>query len=183
MQKKYVIINYVLFTIFSGLLVLAIKSQIADGSIFLNEDTAMLLLCMSFPLKIYNIKIARYIILVGLLVLLFSPLGYSYTIREGNTSATSHETKFTSLISPVTFVILILFTAVNYSVMFELYYLLTKGSKKEQEDKANRDVEFYYKKFNECSADEFYESLKMCNDYPVEAQLALKRIKEEKDII
>jgi hypothetical protein len=183
MQKKYVIINYVLFTIFSGLLVLAIKSQTADGSIFLNEDTAMLLLCMSFPLKIYNIKIARYIILVGLLVLLFSPLGYSYTIREGNTSVTYHETKFTSLISFPTFLVLMLFFGFNYSAIINRFQLLIRGSEKEQNEELSKKMEFYYNKFNSCSNAELVDVFKMYNDYPVEAQLALKRIKEEKDII
>jgi hypothetical protein len=182
MQKKYLIANWVLFIIFSGLLGLAIKSQIINGGIFLNEAIAMLLLCISFPLKIYNIKVGRYIILIGLLVLLFNPLYYSYTITEGDTAVTYHESRFNSLISPLTFLVLMLFQAFNYSTMIDLYYLLTRGSEKEQKDELSRKIEFYYNKFNGCSNIELVDILKMYNNYPTEAQLDLKRIKEEKGI-
>jgi hypothetical protein len=176
------IVNWALFVISILLLVLFIQWQVADESILFNEAIAMLFFSVSIPLKIYRVRIGQYVIFAALLILLFSPLSYFYTITEGNTSITHRETKFNSLISPVTFVILILFTMVNYSAMFNLYQLLTKGSETEQEDKANIEVEFYYKKFSECSAVEFKESFKMFNDYPVEAQIALKRIKKEKEL-
>lgn len=66
--------------------------------------------------------------------------------------------------------------------MIDLYQFLTKGSKNEQVDKANRDIDFYYNKFNSCSDIELNDILKIYNEYPIEAQKALSKIKMEKGI-
>jgi len=171
MQQKYLIINWLLFVIFITLLGFAIASQMADWSLFLNEDVAVFVFCISFPLKIYNIKAGQYLILALLLVLLFSPLSYSYTATEGNTSTIHSETTFTSLISPLTVLVLMLFLAFNYRAMINLYRLLTKGSEKEQKEKLSKEIEFYYSKFNGCSDLELVDICKLYNDYLVEEQL------------
>ena len=64
--------------------------------------------------------------------------------------------------------------------MIGLYQLLIRGSEKEQNEELSKKIEFYYNKFNGCSNSELVDIFKMYNEYPVEAQLALKRIKEEK---
>lgn len=182
MERKYLIVNWILFIIFTFLLGWFIKPQLEDGYILFNEAIAMFLFCLSFPLKIYNINVARYVILVVLLVLLFSPLSYEYTITEESTSVTHQEARFTSLISPVTFLVLMLFLAFNCQAMIDLYHLLIRGSEKEQKAELSKNIEFYYAKFNDCSNAELADILKMYDDYPVEAQVALKKIKDEKDI-
>lgn len=138
----------------------------------------MLLFCLRFPLKIYKVRAWQYIILVVLLVLLFGPLQYSYTDFEGGTSVTHSEMRFTSLIRPVTFLILMLFLVFNYRTMVDLYLLLIRGPEKEQEEELSKEIAFYYTKFNACSNSELVDICKMDNDYPVGAQLALNRIKK-----
>ena len=182
MARKYLIGNWLLFIIFSFLLILSINSQLKGEFVFLNESVAMLLFCLSFPLKICNVKLGQYLILIVLLILLFSPLSYSFTISDGDTSVTHSGAKYTSLISPITFFILILFLAFNYSAMKNLYQILTKGTDEEQKKVLSTEIEFYYNKFNGCSNRELVDIFKMYNDYPVGAQLALKRIKKEKGI-
>lgn len=164
------------------MLALFIDSELKAEFVLLNESVAMLLLCVSFPFKIYNVKLGQYFILGILLILLFSPLSYSFTITDGDSSVTRNGAKYTSLISPLTFVILILFLAFNYKAMIDLYQLLTKGSREEQERKMSKEIEFYYNKFNDCSKSELVDIFKMYKDYPVGAQLALNRIKKEKGI-
>lgn len=182
MQRKYLVINWLLVIIFITLLGFAIKFQLTDFSLLINEDTATFLFCISFPLKIYNIKVGQYVILVALLILLFSPLSCSYTTIEDNISTVHSEAKFTSLISPLTFLVLVLFLAFNYSAMIDLYHLVTRGSEKEQKDELCNEIDFYYRKFNGCSETELIDIFKMYNDYPVGAQLALNRIRKEKGI-
>jgi len=180
MQRKYLVISWLLFVIFTILLGFAINFQIAGRSLFINEDIAMLLFCISFPLKIYNIKVGQNAFLIALLVLLFSPLSCSYTTIEDNISTVHSEAKFTSLISPLTLLVLFLFLIFNYKAVIDLYRLITIGSEKEQKEELSREIEFYYKKFNDCSNIELIDIYKMYNDYPVGAQIALKKINEEK---
>ena len=182
MQQRYLVINWLLFILFTTLLGFSIKSQVEDWSLFINEDTAVLLLCISFPLKIYNVKWGQYLILALLLVLLFNPLSCSYTTVEDNISTVRSEAKFTSLISPVTFLVLLLFLAFSYNAIIDLYHLVTRGSEKEQKEKLSKEIEFYYNKFNDCSNIELVDLFKMYNDYPIAAQLALNKIREEKRI-
>jgi len=182
MQQRYLVINWLLFILFTTLLGFSIKSQVEDWSLFINEDFAMLLFCICFPLKIYDVKVWRYVILVALLILLFSPLSCSYTTIEGNIPTIHSEAKFNSLVSPLTFFVLSLFLAFNYSAMIDLYQLLTKGSDKEQKEALAKEIEFYYNKFNDCSDSELVDIVKMYNDYPAGAKLALNRIRKEKRI-
>jgi len=182
MQRRYLISNWLFFIVFSFLLALSINSQLKDEFIFFNENIAMLLFCLSIPLKLYRIRVGQYLIFVALLILLFSPLSYYFTITDGDTSVTHNGAKSTSLISPITFLILILFLAFNYSAMIDLYQLLTKGSDKEQKEALAKEIEFYYNKFNACSDSEMVDIVKMYNDYPAGAKLALNRIRKDKGI-
>ena len=142
----------------------------------------MVLFCICFPLKIYDIKVGQYVILCVLSILLFSPLSCSYTTIEDNISTIHSEAKFNSFISPITFLVLLLFLAFNYKAMIDLYHLVTRGSEKEQKEELSKEIEFYYNKFNDCSNIELVDIFKMYNDYPVGAQLALNRIRKEKGI-
>jgi hypothetical protein len=182
MKKKYLIANRILFIISILLFCLFIKWQVFNEFMFFNETIAMLLFCASIPLKLYKMRTGQYLVFTALLILLFSPLSYSYTITDVNGFITHHEAKFNSLISPITFVILILFTMANFSAIFDLYQVLTKGSDKEQKDALSKETEYYYNKFSGYSSAGLADIFEMYNDYPVEAQLALKRIKEEKGI-
>jgi len=182
MKKKYLIANWILFIISILLLGLFIQWQVSNEFILFNETIAMFLVCASIPLKVYRLRIGQYLIFTALLILVFSPLSCAHTITDANGSITHHEAKFNSLISPITFVILIWFTVANFSAIFDLYRLLTKGSDKEQKASLAKEMEFYYNKFKDCSSAELGDIFEMYKDYPVGAQLVLKKIKEEKGI-
>jgi len=182
LEMRYVYTYWSLFGAFILVLGWFISWQITDETFMINESFAMILLCISCPAKIYELKKVQYTLLVFLLMLLFSPLSFSHTIDDGNKSITYHSGRFNGVISPVVFLILVIYVMVNVGALIDLYQLVTKGSKKEQEDARNKNVTFYYEKFGGCSNIELADALKRYSDYPIEAQIALKRIKAEKGI-
>lgn len=180
MKGRAAVINWILFSVFTLLTVVFVKWWTAELWL-INETAAMILFCLGFPLKIYRLQWGQYIILFLLIVLLFQPFSYSYTVVDGNTTSTYNSGYFVGKIDPVIFVVLMSFIAFNHEAVIHLYRLFTKGSKGEREDKRIRDINFYYKKFGTCSDSELEDIYNMYGEYPVEAQEALIRLKSEKN--
>jgi hypothetical protein len=154
--------------------------QIADEFAMVNETLAMILFAISLIFKMYRIKIGQYLIFIFLLILLFNVIKFSYTVVNGDVSTTYYSASFSSLsINPIVFVVLMLYMIVNRKVIVDLFQKLLHGSDKEQEEKQDKNVAFYYDKFNNYSSNELNDIFKMFYDYPVEAQIALKKIDKE----
>ncbi len=182
MKAKSVYINWILFIVFLLLTGLFITWQVSNDIRMVSESIAMVFLCISLPARIYKLKIAQYALFFLLIILLFNVFDFSYTVVEGNVSTTYHSSRFNGIINPIVFIILIVYIIVNIDALVAFYQLLTKGSEKDQEEDKIKKIDFYYKKFSNCSDTELTGVFKMYNDYPDEAQIALKRIKSEKGI-
>lgn len=81
------------------------------------------------------------------------------------------------------FFALVVYSVINRDMVIHIIKRVLRGSDKEQEDSRNKMISFYYEKFKIVDAEEFAEILKNFKKYPAEAQIALKQIKTEKDII
>ena len=79
-------------------------------------------------------------------------------------------------INPIILVILIVYYFVNRTPINRILSRTLIGTEEEQKQKRNKQIEFYFEKFSKCEPEEFEELLQRFDDYPVEAQVALKRI-------
>ena len=79
-------------------------------------------LVSSFIARIYRVKVVQYISFCILLILLFNPLNYSYTVTKGDMSVTHHSTVVSFLsINPIILIVLILYILVNNGAVVESY--------------------------------------------------------------
>jgi hypothetical protein len=182
MKAKSAYINWIIFIVFVLAAVLFITWQARNNLMMVNESVAMIFLCLSFPAKIYKLTLVQYILFFALIILMFNAIRFSYTVVVGNVSTTYHSSQFNGIINPIVFIILITYFVVNIDALIQLYQLIAKGSKKEQQNSENKKIDFYYKQFNSCSDEELTRIFKIYNDYPNEARIALTRIKSEKGI-
>jgi hypothetical protein len=182
MRRKSTYINIGLLATSILLIGLFIRWQIADEFSMVNETLAMVLFAISLIFKLYKLKIGQYLIFILLLILLSNAIKFSYTIVNDGVSTTYYSASFNSLsINPIVFVVLILYMVVNGKFIWDLYNLLAHGSDKEQKEKQDKNIAFYYEKFKNYSTTEMNDIFKVYKDYPIEAQIALKRIKKEKE--
>jgi len=179
MNIKTVYINVTLFVISIILLGLIIYWQITGGFIMASETLAICLLSLSFIFKKYNLVIGQWISFGLLAVLLVGIIDFSYTVQNGDTTTTYHTVKFGSpSINPIVFIILIAFVVVNWRIFCRFFY----GSREEKQDDFNNKISFYYNKFKDETDAELKTFFSLYNEYPKEAQIALTKIKAERNI-
>ena len=78
---------------------------------------------------------------------------------------------------------LIIYCWINKEMIIQLGKRALVGSDAEQKEKRDKMIIFYYDKFKICGTEEFDQIFNNFSKYPVEAQIALKQIKTEKDKI
>lgn len=118
-----------------------------------------------------------------LILLLLSTLGViNFTIITVNAELHHSESGFVYNgigFNIIFFLLLIVYLVMNKRATSYIKILL-RGSEKEQEEKRNKMINFYYEKFKVFGDQEFNELINNFDHYPVEAQVALNRIKAEK---
>jgi len=85
-------------------------------------------------------------------------------------------------LNPFVLLIFLFYFIVNRKVGLELYTNVFYGSDKEAELKTNKEIEFYYIKFNDSTYEELVKFYKNYKSYPLSAQVALKKIHEEREL-
>ena len=85
-------------------------------------------------------------------------------------------------INPISFILVIIYFVGNSSILKQLYKKLFKPGDLEISDEYKKQVMFYYEKFNVLSIDEFEGIIKNLNDYPLEAQEAIKKIMDKRKV-
>ena len=149
---------------------------------FINETFALFLLIGSIVVKWSKSTKAQFVILFLLLIPLFDILSYSYTIENGDRSITYSSGKFDSLINPLVFLVFIVYLIINISGVKKLFKFVLRGSDNEIEEREKKETTFYYDKFNSSTNKELGELYKMYKDYPYTAQVALDKIKGERNL-
>jgi len=177
MNKRSAYINTGLFVISILLIGLLIYWQISDETLLVSETIAMFLFSISIVFKRYNLVKAQYFLFVLLLILLFQTIHFTYTVTNDNTT-TAYEESHSVGINPIILIILIAFLVVNRKLRRNFLY----GSDKEKKESFEKDVSFYYNKFNEISTDDLKDIFNMYKEYPKEAQVALLQIQREREL-
>jgi hypothetical protein len=101
-----------------------------------------------------------------------------YTIGDSEYSSSTVFHMGSLSFDPLAFLLLLFYCLINRRNILKLFF----ASEVEQTDKSNKQIDFYYSKFNSYTHDELNDIFKMFKDYPPEAQLALRRIHEEKNL-
>lgn len=184
MNKRYTVKNISLFVLTGLLIGWFVWWQCANEAPMISETLAMFLFAVSIIFKAYNIKIGQYAILILLIILLFNLITFSYTVVNGDVSTTYYSANFSSFgFNPIVFFVLISYIICNRRFVAYAYKLLIHGSVKEQKEKDNKDITFYYNMFNNCSGNELNDAFNLYNDYPLSAQKALNKIKAERNAL
>jgi hypothetical protein len=131
-------------------------------------------------------KDAKYAVFILLLFACFNIVLFSASISSfGKVRYLYNENDFiiASLgLNPFILLIFIIYFFVNKNVGLALYERFFYGSDKEQIEKVNKGINFYYEKFNGYTEEELIKIFKMYKDYPPEAQQALKKIHQERNL-
>jgi hypothetical protein len=184
MSRQNIYINIVLLVIAILLTGVFVNWQISNELFFANETIGLALLSISLIFKLLKLKGAQYVLFFMMIILLFQLVKFSFTITEGDASTTYHSGAFLSIgFSPIVFVEFIFFILINRKVLFFFFGNLFYGYTEERKEKQLKKIDFYYNTFRGYSGDALVEAFKMLDDYPAEAQTALKQIKEERNII
>lgn len=172
--------------IFLGILGALIVNAIINAVVFnyqlsINNYFGFICWLLALLLRILNFRFNRYcvgcLIILGTLNILNFGIGTAViSFSVGNI----YDVKADGLgLNPIILFILIVYCFVNKKVINVIISELWNGSAKEQEDARQKNINFYLKKFEHCSADELECLLKKLNDYPVEAQIAIKKLTEQ----
>ncbi len=185
MSKPNKYFDFVLLSIFSFFVGLGIYQFFIDGFIaYLNNILAAILLIYGIFLKIKNTDKSRFVVIVLLVLSTFGIINFVFATvaRIGDLPTNSFAFIQYPGVDPITLLILIIYCVVNRTFFFECYHLLFHGSGEEQKLESEKQVEFYYKKFSTIKEDELESIFKIYNEYPIEAQMALKAIHEERGL-
>ncbi len=181
--NKY--IDIFLLTLLAFLIILGLYRYFADGAVvYLNNILAAVSLVYGIILKIKNSNRGRYVVITLLLLSTVGILNYivSMIARVGSSSTDTFSFIQYPGIDPLTLPILIIYCVINRSFFWECYSLLFHGSKEYRQSESDKKVDFYYKKFTESTDEELVRIYSMYNEYPVEAQVALQNIKQERNL-
>jgi hypothetical protein len=179
MKRKYNHFDIGLF-ITLLLIVVGVFYKDIDGTFFYTVNDFLDVILLIFSLRVIFGKpgVERYLVIVILFVCLFNLLTFTYKVDGGEYSSRSWIGFGSVSFNPFTFLLLIFYGFIDRKFLTDIFY----GSKEEQADKRNKLINFYYNKFINLTAEELDKIFKDFELYPVEAKIALKRIKEEKVI-
>ncbi len=179
-NSKYVDIAFLI--VLGILLVLTVIHHFVDSSI-IPINTYAGFFCWIFVI-VYRIKFpAKSVFFVAYLLILavFNIIGFSVAfVALGDISPFERNGMYFWVpgINPVLLIFFIAYIFSNRATSKVLYDKLFKPGQIEVE----RNYNFYYEKFSACSNEEFNKIIKMFNDYPTEAQDAIKKIWAERSI-
>jgi len=99
-----------------------------------------------------------------------------YIYRQGNLIISSVG------INPMFLFILVIYTIINIKRISSHFGMLFGRTIKDRDEELKSKVNFYYEKFSSYSSEDLVMLFKMYEEYPVEAQIALKKIHKEKNL-
>jgi hypothetical protein len=175
--------DFILLSTFSFFVVLGIYQYFVDGfTVYLNNILAAILLIYGIFLKVKRYDKSRFVVICLLALSTFGIINFVFATvaRIGELPTNSFAFIQYPGIDPITLLIFIIYCFVNRSFFWECYHLLFHGTGEAQKRESEKQIEFYYKKFSTIKNDDLERIFKIYNEYPVEAQMALKAIHEER---
>jgi hypothetical protein len=134
-------------------------------------------------LRLVNTRLGRYgtalLLILGTLNILNFGLGtVSLSFSIGNIDQIPTEPVG---LDPVILLILIIYYFTNKKTVNRILSDIFYGNSKEQIQERQKKVEFYLEKFENYNSVEFDKILQSLKDYPIEAQIAIKEIRDQKE--
>ncbi len=166
------------FSVFVGIIFYFDFKKDIGFILSINEISAILLLLFSIRIVFLNSSKGQFLLLSMLFFTLFNLISVNYTVDniEYSSSVTAHIGKLS--FNPIAFIFIIYFCIINRNSLLTSFF----GDEKERDDKRNKLMQFYYDKFKNCTLEELEKFFEMFDDYPQEAQLALRKIHREKEL-
>jgi hypothetical protein len=153
-----------------------------QGSIVtVNDFLALLLLLFSFQLVVYNSTFGQYLLLVLILICMTNAFEIHYQIGDVTYSSKTVFSLGAISFNPGSFLLLILYCLINRRNLINILSKIRFGSEEERINKQTKMIDFYYSQFKESNAEELEKALGFFKDYPEEAQIALKKIHQERN--
>jgi hypothetical protein len=125
-----------------------------------------------------KVSLPSYSILVILILFTFNIVNFTVEIFEARIGIESRpDLTFNSLsVNPVGFLLFLIYSIINRGFFRSLIKDLLNGTAEEQALEAKKAVSFYFEKFKDYNEEEFNKVVGNLNEYPEEAQIAIKRI-------
>ncbi|MDB5023102.1 MAG: hypothetical protein JWP78_857 [Mucilaginibacter sp.] len=144
-----------------------------ENGVILSLNNYLAFVCLVISLIIWLVKsnIVSVAILILLLLGTINIINFTAEVFKLSYFGMGSDSNSLSL-NPIGLPLLIIYCIVNRSAVKGIAERLTYGPDMDQ---------FYYKKFNSNSQDELNKIFADFNDYPPEAQIALNKLKREKD--
>jgi hypothetical protein len=162
--KKYT--DPILLSIFGLFIVISIYLHFVYNYILpINYYPGLFCWIIVIGFKIYNAKKEYFLVLI--LLVLYSLNIINFTVVRFNVNIAG-------------IILLVVYAAINKDMVISICRNIFIGSEEELEKKRNKMVVFYYEKFQKCETEELNEIFNNFNSYPIEAQIALNKIKKEK---
>ncbi|WP_429263586.1 hypothetical protein [Mucilaginibacter sp. 3215] len=149
----------------------------------INNYLAFLLYAIMVGLKFYSPIKGKYGVLILLGLSLVDIINFSAVVINAKIYHLDSGWSVNGLgFNIIAFILLIVYYFFNTDFVLYILRSLFVGSDKELADKKEKLVNFYYNKFREENNENFDSIFKNIETYPDEAQVALKKIKIEREV-
>jgi|GEM_PF-4407199 len=172
--NKYLDIAVLLMLFYTS--AIAINRHIANvGALSVSNYIGIVLLISVIILKLAIPTKFRLSVFLLLALGLFNIVSFTYYKTTAGVNY-GERTAEIDLINPLILVLIIIYMIVNRRFIRRYY----TPSNKEEVDQQSKMVGFYFDKFNSCSEEELKNALSLYDQYPLEAQLALRKVHDER---
>ncbi|MEN0054297.1 MAG: hypothetical protein AAGC65_11535 [Mucilaginibacter sp.] len=168
------------FLIFLGLLLSTTVFRHFDGNYVLsiNNYLAFIFWMVVIVFKIVKPEKSYYLVPILLVLSVFNIINFTIEVFRFGISIGKSEQFEGFYINFLAVIELIIYSFINKRFIINIF----KSSDKEKEDDYNKMMGFYYKKFKAINTEEFNSIFTDIKNYPLEAQAALNKIKNEREI-
>lgn len=185
MDKRAKYTDIVFLTFFAWLICVTVFNHFSYNYVIsVNNYAGFLSWLIVFGLKFKSYYKARYSVLVLLLFSLVNLISFTSENISFGSISNGFWVKNLYLssmgINPIILLLSIIYCAINWQLLSQLYRRYFSPSDEEFTNEYNRKVIFYYDKFSKYNDDEFNVVFSDIKDYPVEAQEAINKIANEK---
>ncbi|MDB5135047.1 MAG: hypothetical protein JWP37_1650 [Mucilaginibacter sp.] len=143
----------------------------------INNYLAFIVWIIAFAVLLVRPGKATILMLMAMFLSALNIINFTSEIFKAGISNESNG--FESLtVNPLALLLLVIYCLVNR----EAIKILLNGSNAEKMREQDRMIDFYYKKFISCSKDELNKVFESFDEYPIEAKMALKKIKAEIEV-
>ncbi|GAB2988066.1 hypothetical protein GCM10027049_30560 [Mucilaginibacter puniceus] len=150
-----------------------------DYTLSVNNYAAFILLICVINYKVAFPNKGKYLVLGLLALSTLNIINFTIEVFRVKVGVINEGANFDGIgFNLILFVLLISYSIINKDIIKSIF----SYTNAEAADNENKMIAFYYEKFMKTDDDTFDTALSNINEYPYEAQIALRKIKEEKDI-